>query len=119
MPRPYIHGVLGRRRLQPRQCAHAPPLHHPPAAISIPPPRTDHPAKRCSSTAKMEYMPTPMVPTTRSAAKTSGTLKLDPAISMTLPIPLLPATISAMTVPTNDNVIAILSDAKKEGSERG
>ena len=36
-----------------------------------------------------------------------------PAISITLPMPWLPATISAITVPTNDSVMAIFSDAKK------
>src|SRR6185437_799986 len=84
-----------------------------------PAPRTDQEVKRVSSAAKIAYMPTPMTPTTSSAANTSGTLKLEGAISITLPMPLLPAMISAMTVPTNDSVIAILSEAKKYGSERG
>src|SRR5262245_3847448 len=85
----------------------------PPTACSRPPPRTDQPVKRVSRSAKMAYMPTPITPTTISAAKTSGTLKLELAISITLPMPLLPAMISAMTVPTNDKVIAIFSEAKK------
>jgi hypothetical protein len=40
-------------------------------------------------------------------------------INMTLPIPLLPATISAMIKPTNDRVMAIFSKAKTWGSDRG
>src|SRR5262245_26930576 len=85
----------------------------PPTECSRPPPRTDQPVKRVSNSAKIAYMPTPITPTTISAAKTSGTLKLELAISITLPMPLLPAMISAMTVPTNDKVIAIFSEAKK------
>ena len=52
------------------------------------------------------------MPTTIKAAKTRGTLKLELATSITLPIPALPATISAMTEPTKANVIAIFSEAK-------
>jgi len=58
-------------------------------------------------------MLTPMIPTTSSAAKTRGTLKLELAISMTLPITLLPEIISAITEPTNDSMIAIFNEAKK------
>src|SRR3954454_7057493 len=91
------------------------PCHQPPAAYSTPrpPPRTDQDVKRVSRTAKIAYIPTPMTATSSSAANTSGTLKLELAISITLPMPLLPAMISAITVPTNDKVIAIFSEAKK------
>src|SRR6185437_167603 len=86
----------------------------PPAANSSRPrPRTDHDVKRVSSIAKIVYMLTPIALTTSSAANTSGTLKFELAISITFPMPLLPAMISAMTVPTNDNVMAIFSEAKK------
>jgi hypothetical protein len=85
----------------------------PPVAYSIPSPaRTDQLIKRRSKTANIAYIPIPIRATTTNAANTSGTLKFDPAINMTLPIPLLPATISAITEPTKDSNIAILSDAK-------
>src|SRR5690242_7841991 len=70
----------------------------PPIACSRPLPRTDHEVKRASRNAKIAYIPIPMTPTTISAAKMSGTLKFELAISITLPMPLLPAIISAMTV---------------------
>ncbi len=46
-------------------------------------------------------------------------MKFELAISITLPIPVLPATISAITDPTKASVMAIFNDAKKNGSDRG
>ena len=49
----------------------------------------------------------------KSPANTIGTSKLPLAIIITLPMPLLDATVSASTVPTKASVIAIFSDAKR------
>src|SRR3984893_16282114 len=93
---------------------------YPPIVCAIAsPPRTDHAVMRRSKKSNIRYMPTPITPTTTRAANTSGTLKLELATSITLPMPLLPATISAITEPTKASVTAIFSEAKKNGMERG
>jgi len=46
-------------------------------------------------------------------------LKLELAINMMLPMPALPATISAITEPTNARVTAIFSDARRTAANAG
>src|SRR5205085_10397946 len=52
-------------------------------------------------------------------ANTSGTSKFALAIIIMVPMPRFDATVSEMTEPTNANVIATFSDAKKYGIVRG
>lgn len=61
----------------------------------------------------------PMTLVTNRPANASGTSKREDATSIRLPMPLLAATVSATMVPTNANVIAIFSEAKKYGMDRG
>ena len=51
-----------------------------------------------------------------SPAKASGTSKRDEATSIRLPMPLLPATVSATIEPTNANVMATLSEGPEHPS---
>ena len=64
-------------------------------------------------------MPMPMAAMTNSAANTRGTRNVELAAIMRYPMPWFDATVSDITDPTKARVIAILSDAKKYGSERG
>ena len=77
------------------------------------------PVIRRSTAAQTRYMPMPMTLVTRRPAKASGTSKRDDATSIRWPMPLLAATVSATIVPTNANVIATFSEAKKYGIDRG
>src|SRR5437763_3104259 len=61
----------------------------------------------------------PRVARMNNPANTSGTLKVEDAIIIILPIPRLDATVSANTVPTKASVTATFSDAKKYGMARG
>ena len=64
-------------------------------------------------------MAMPMAATTNSPANTSGMRKLAEACSTSVPIPTLEASVSAITEPTKASVIAIFSEAKKYGIDRG
>lgn len=58
-------------------------------------------------------MAMPSTASMRRPAKTSGTLKLDCADAIICPKPLLDATVSLTTEPTNASVIATFSEPKK------
>src|SRR5258706_13398411 len=61
----------------------------------------------------------PMKARMNRPANTSGTSMLDEAMIIMLPMPRLAATVSEITVPTKASVMAILSEAKRYGIERG
>ncbi len=74
---------------------------------------------RRSTTEKIAYNEIPITARIIKPEKTNGTLKEEEAINIMLPIPLFEATVSAITEPTKDSVIATFKDAKKYGIERG
>ena len=70
--------------------------------------RVAQPVKRDSMTAKMAYMPMAMMAMTMSPANARGVLKSALATSIRFPMPLPPATVSAITAPTNARVMAVV-----------
>src|SRR5215831_16730418 len=93
--------------------------HHARGAPAASAPRVAHPMVRRSMNSATRYMPMPMRLVIRRPAKASGTSKREEATSIRLPMPLLAATVSATIEPTNANVIATFSEAKKYGIDRG
>src|ERR1700730_2732359 len=82
-------------------------------------PRVAQPVILRSMAAQTRYMPMAMTLVTKRPANESGTSKREDNTSIRLPMPLLAATVSATMVPTNANVIATFSEAKKYGMDRG
>ena len=61
----------------------------------------------------MPYIAVAIAAITMMPANIKGVLKFELATNIRLPTPSLPATVSAITAPTNASVIAIFNDAKR------